>query len=151
MFAGDCQTSPPSQITLSRTSLTISPNASVQGDSLTVRCQPPTTGVSFLFELRIQRVPHNSPNSAVTVLASAALQTNGGNAQLGYGISDDDFDVSGSTGTSSVTLTVRNPRCNDAGTYTCIANYSPSNPRAGGGFGTSSGNVTVEGKYISRL
>ena len=150
MFAGDCQTSPPSQITLSRTTLTISPNASVQGDSLTVRCQPPTTGVSFLFELRIQRVPHNNPNSAVTVLASAALQTDSGNAQLGPGISDDDFDVSGSTSTSSLTLTVRNPRCDDAGIYTCTASYSPS-PGATGGLGTSSGNVTVEGKYISRL
>ena len=149
VFADDCQNNPPSQITLSHTSLTISPNTSVPGDSLTVRCETLVSGVGLPFELRIQRAPLNSPNSAITVLALATSQTDGGNAQLGSGISDDDFDVSGSTGTSSLNLTVRNPRCNDAGIYTCVAGYSPLNP--GGGFGTSSGNVTVEGRYISRL
>ena len=141
-ISGDCKSDLPSRLTLSKTTVTLSPKVFESGDSLTVTCEPPASGVEKLHSLQLQKRPFKNFSSNPEVLVNAGDQMTNGKAQLktrGDGLS-----ASGSLDASQITLTISKPSCSAAGTYICYAVFSPR--QGARSSATSSANLTVEGE-----
>ena len=64
------------------TQLTLTPNTTSIGGTVTVKCEPPSTGVRTLLGLVIFRVLHSNPNALRVEVVSAGPEQNNGNSSL---------------------------------------------------------------------
>ena len=117
------------RITATPTPLTLTPNTTSIGGTVTVKCEPPSTGVLTLLRLFIFRVLHSNPN-APRVEVVAAGDHNNGNPSLTPGSSVTGT-VDGSISQNFISLTMSQAKCRDGGMYICEASY----------FKTGTGNI----------
>ena len=126
------------RITVTPTQLTLTPNATSIGGTVTVRCEPPSSGVRDLLGLIIYRVLHSNPNAPRAEVVSAGSDQNNGNPSLIPGSSVTGT-VDGSISQNFISLTMSQAKCRDGGMYICEASY----------FKTGTGNI-VETVDVSR-
>ena len=117
------------------TQLNLTPNTTSIGGTVTVRCEPPSTGVRTLLGLVIYRVLHSNPNAARVDVVSAGDQNNG-NSVLGSSVTGT---ADGSISQNFISLTMSQAKCRDGGMYICEVSY----------FKTGTGNI-VETVEVSR-
>ena len=108
------------RITVTPTQLTLTPNTTSIGGTVTVRCEPPSTGVSTLLSLVISRVLHSNPNAPPVAVVSAGRSRNNGNPSLIPGSSVTGT-IDGSISQNFISLTMSQAKCRDAGMYICEA------------------------------
>ena len=118
--------------------ITVTPNTTSIGGTVTVRCEPPSTGVCTLLSLVIYRVLHSNPNAPRVEVVSAGPHQNNGNPSLIPGSSVTGT-VDGSISQNFISLTMSQAKCRDGGMYICQASY----------FKTGIGNI-VETVDVSR-
>ena len=116
----------------------MTPNTTSIGGTVTVRCEPPSTGVRTLLSLVIYRVLHSNPNAPRVEMVSAGSDQNNGNPSLIPGSSVTGT-VDGSISQDFISLTMSQAKCRDGGMYICQASY----------FKTGIGNI-VETVDVSR-
>ena len=119
-----------SRITVTPTHLTLTPNTTTIGGTVTVKCEPPSTGVRTLLSLIIFRVLHSNPNAPRVEVVSAGPDQNNGNPSLIPGSSVTGT-VDGSISQNFISLTMSQAKCRDGGMYICEASY----------FKTGTGNI----------
>ena len=124
------------RITVTPTQLNLTPNTTSIGGTVTVRCEPPSTGVRTLLGLVIYRVLHSNPNAPRVEVVAAGSDQNNGNPVLGSSITGT---VDGSISQNFISLTMSQTKCRDGGMYICEASY----------FKTGTGNI-VETVDVSR-
>ena len=110
------------RITVTPTQLNLTPNTTSIGGTVTVRCEPPSTGVHTLRSLVIYRVLHSNPNAPPAEVVSAGSDQNNGNPSLIPGSSVTGT-VDGSISQNFISLTMSQAKCRDAGMYICEALY----------------------------
>ena len=94
---------------------------------MTVRCEPPSTGVRTLLGLVIYRVLHSNPNAPRVEVVSAGSDQNNGNPSLIPGSSVTGT-ADGSISQNFISLTMSQAKCRDAGMYICEAsNFKTGN------------------------
>ena len=127
------------------TELQLTPNTTATGGRVTLRCEPPSTGVRSLLSLVIWRVLHRNPNAARVEVVDAASDLNDGNPTRGSSVTGT---VDGSINQNFISLIMNQAMCMDGGMYTCEASYF----RVSGGNAVynaeASRNLTVEGTGI---
>ena len=111
---------------------------------MTVKCEPPSTGVSTLLNLVIFRVLHGNPNAQRDPVVSAGVGQNDGNAGLTPGSSIKGT-VDGSISLKFISLTMSQAKCNDGGMYICEVLYFKTGSVAVSERVNDSRNLTVEG------
>ena len=126
------------RITVTPTQLNLTPNTTSIGGTVTVKCEPPSTGVSTLLGLVIYRVLYSNPNAPPAQVVSAVFDQNNGNPILIPGSSVTGT-VDGSISQNFISLTMSQAKCRDGGMYICEASY----------FKTGTGNI-VETLDVSR-
>ena len=126
------------RITVTPTQLNLTPNTTSIGGTVTVKCEPPSTGVSTLLGLVIYRVLYSNPNAPPAQVVSAVFDQNNGNPILIPGSSVTGT-VDGSISQNFISLTMSQAKCRDGGMYICEASY----------FKTGSGSI-VETVDVSR-
>ena len=120
------------------TQLNLVPTTTSIGGTVTVKCEPPSTGVRSLLGLVIYRVLHSNPNAPRVEVVSAGSDQNNGNPSLTPGSSVTGT-VDGSISQNFISLTMSQAKCRDGGMYVCEASY----------FKTGTGNI-VETVDVSR-
>ena len=110
------------RITVTPTQLNLTPNTTSIGGTVTVKCEPPSTGVRTLLSLVIYRVLHSNPNAPRVEVVSAGPHQNNGNPSLIPGSSVTGT-VDGSISQNFISLTMSQAKCRDAGMYICEALY----------------------------
>ena len=118
------------RITVTPTQLNLTPNTTSIGGTVTVKCEPPSTGVSTLLGLVIYRVLYSNPNAPRAEVVAAGSDQNNGNPSLTSGSSVTDT-VDGSISQNFISLTMSQAKCRDGGMYICEASY----------FKTGTGNI----------
>ena len=126
------------------TQLTLTPNTTSIGGTVTVRCEPPSTGVRTLLSLVIYRVLHSNPNANRTQVVTAKSDQNNGNPSLTPGSSVTDT-VDGSISQNFISLTMSQAKCRDGGMYICEASYLKTGTNNTVETVDVSRNLTVEG------
>ena len=124
------------RITVTPTQLTLTPNTTSIGGTVTVTCEPPSTGVRTLRSLVIYRVLHSNPNANRTQVVAAKSDQSNGNPVLGSSVTGT---VDGSIYQNFISLTMSQAKCRDGGMYICETSY----------FKTGTGNI-VETDDVSR-
>ena len=135
-----------SRITVTPTHLTLTPNTTTIGGTVTVKCEPPSTGVRTLLSLIIFRVLHSNPNAPRVEVVAAGSDQNNGNPTLGSSVTGT---VDGSISQNFISLTMSQAKCRDGGMYICEASYTTTGSiveRV-----DVSRNLTVEGTDWSRV
>ena len=110
------------RITVTPTQLNLTPNTTSIGGTVTVRCEPPSTGVHTLLGLVIYRVLHSNPNAPRVEVVSAGSDQNNGNPSLIPGSSVTGT-ADGSISQNFISLTMSQAKCRDGGMYICEASY----------------------------
>ena len=110
--------------------ITVTPNSTSIGGTVTVKCQPPSTVVRTLLGLVIYRVLHSNPNAPPAQVVSAGFDQNNGNPILIPGSSVTGT-VDGSISQNFISLTISQAKCREGGMYICEASY----------FKTGTGNI----------
>ena len=114
---------------------------------MTVKCEPPSTGVRTLLGLVIYRVLHSNPNAPRVEVVSAGSDRNNGNPSLIPGSSVTGT-VDGSISQNFISLTMSQAKCRDGGMYICEASYFKTGPGNIVETVDVSRNLTVEGTDV---
>ena len=102
--------------------ITVTPNSTSIGGTVTVKCQPPSTVVRTLLGLVIYRVLYSNPNAPPAQVVSAGFDQNNGNPILIPGSSVTGT-ADGSISQNFISLTMSQAKCRDGGMYICEASY----------------------------
>ena len=132
------------KITVNPTQLNLTPNTTSIGGTVTVRCEPPSTGVRTLLGLVIYRVLHSNPNAPRVEVVAAGSDQNNGNPSLIPGSSVTGT-TDGSISQNFISLTMSQAKCRDGGMYICEASYLKTGPGNIVETVDVSRNLTVEG------
>jgi len=132
------------RITVTPTQLTLTPNTTSIGGTVTVTCEPPSTGVRTLRSLVIYRVLHSNPNANRTQVVAAKSDQSNGNPSLTPGSSVTGT-VDGNISQNFISLTMSQAKCRDGGMYICEASYLKTGTNNTVETVDVSRNLTVEG------
>ena len=125
----------------------MTPTTTSIGGTVTVRCEPPSTGVRTLLGLVIYRVLHSNPNAPRVEVVAAGFDQSNGNPVLGSSVTGT---VDGSISQNFISLTMSQAKRRDGRMYICEASYFKN------GIGNIvetadvSRNLTVEGTHWFR-
>ena len=129
--------------------ITVTPTTTSTGGTVTVRCEPPSTGVRTLLGLVIYRVLHSNPNAPRVEVVSAGSDQNNGNPGLIPGSSVSGT-VDGSISQNFISLTMSQAKRRDGGMYICEASYFKNGTGNIVETADVSRNLTVEGTHWFR-
>ena len=127
--------------------ITVTPNTTSIGGTVTVRCELPSTGVRTLLSLVIYRVLHSNLNAPRVAVVAAGFDQNNGNPVLGSSVTGT---VDGSISQNFISLTMSQAKRRDGRMYICEASYFKNGTGNIVETADVSRNLTVEGTHWFR-